>query len=68
MLTFSVTEIPFLGKFGPKNQNCYFKMKFGSYTHLNMQSSIVMLTFSVLERKNPFWANLVQKIKLAIFS
>ena len=23
-------EIPFLGKFGPKNQNCQVKMKFGT--------------------------------------
>ena len=23
-------EIPFLGKFGPKNQNCQFKLKFGT--------------------------------------
>ena len=24
-------EIPFLGKFGPENQNCWFKLKFGIY-------------------------------------
>ena len=24
-------EIPFLGKFGPKIQNCHFKLKFGTY-------------------------------------
>ena len=31
MLTFFYfrPEIPFLGKFGPKNQNCQFKLKFG---------------------------------------
>ena len=23
-------EIPFLGKFGPKTQNCQFKLKFGT--------------------------------------
>ena len=23
-------ETPFLGKFGPKNQNCQFKLKFGT--------------------------------------
>ena len=30
--TFSVfrLEIPFLGKFFPKNQNCYFKLKFST--------------------------------------
>ena len=36
ILTFSVLDwkypIPFLGKFGPKNQNCQFKLKFGTKT------------------------------------
>ena len=43
-----VIFIPFLGKLGPKNQNCQFKLKFGTYTNLHMQNSMVMLTFSVL--------------------
>ena len=38
-------EIPFLGKFGPKNQNCHFKVKFGTYTNSNMQNSMVMFIF-----------------------
>ena len=25
-----IPETPFLGKFGPKNQNCQFKLKFGT--------------------------------------
>ena len=25
----------FLGKFGPKNQNCHFKLKFGNYNHFH---------------------------------
>ena len=29
-------EKPFLDKFGQKNQNCHFKLKFGSKTNLNM--------------------------------
>ena len=29
-----------------------------------MQNSMVVFTFSVLDRKHPFWANLVQKIKI----
>ena len=33
-----------------------------------MQNSIVMFTFSVCERKYPFWVNLVQKIKFASLS
>ena len=57
-------EIPFLGKFGPKNQNCQFKLKFGTKTNLNMQNLVVLFTFSVFDWKYPFWANLVQKIKI----
>ena len=33
---------PFLGKFGPKNQNCQFKLKFGTFNNSNMQNSMVM--------------------------
>ena len=38
-------EIPVLGKFGPKNLKCQFKLKFDTKTNLNMQNSIVMVTF-----------------------
>ena len=47
-------ETPFLGKFGPKNQNCQFKLKFGTKTNSNMQNSMALFTFSVLDRKYPF--------------
>ena len=57
-------EILFLGKFGPKNQNFYFKLKFGTHTNSNMQNSMVVFTFSVSEGKCSFWANLVQKVKI----
>ena len=57
-------ETLFLGKFGPKNQNCLFKMKFGAYTNSNMQDSVVMLTFFDFDRKKLFWVNLVQKIEI----
>ena len=30
-------EIPFFCKFGPKNQNYQFELKFGTYTNLNRQ-------------------------------
>ena len=40
-------ETHFLGKFGPKNQNCQFKLKFGTYTNSNMQSSLMLFTFSI---------------------
>ena len=33
--------MPFLGKFGPKNQNCQFKLKFGTKTNSNEQNSFV---------------------------
>ena len=38
----------FGGKFGPENQNCQFKLKFGTKTNLNMQNSVVLFTFSFL--------------------
>ena len=60
---FSV-ELRFLGKFGPKNQNSHFKLKFGTYTNSNMQSSMVMFIYFVFDWKYPFWANLVQKSKI----
>ena len=47
-----------------KNQNCEFKLKFGSKINSNMQNSMVVFTFSILDGKNFFWANLVQKIKI----
>ena len=61
-------EILFLGKFGPKNQNSRFKLKFGSYSNSNMQNSMVMFILSVFEWKYPFWANLVQKVKILTLS
>ena len=61
-------EISFLGKFGPKNQNYQFKLKFGTDTNSNMQNSMVMFTFSVFDQKYPFWGNLVQKVKIISWS
>ena len=61
-------EIPFLGKFGPKNQNCHFKLKFGTNTNSNIQNSMLMFIFLVFDWKYRFWANLVQKIKIVILS
>ena len=57
-----------LGKFGSKNQNCQFKLKFCTKTNSNVQNSILVLTFGVLEQKYPFCANLVEKIKIARLS
>ena len=47
-------EIPFLGKFGPKNQNCHFKLKFGTNTNSNMQNSMVMFIFFCFWVEIPF--------------
>ena len=49
-------EIPFLGKFDPKIQNCQFKLKLGNWTDeyaecnggVHMKNPIVMFTFSIL--------------------
>ena len=57
-------KIYFLGKFGPKNQKCLFKMKFGVQTNSNMMNLMVMFNFSLLDWKYIFWANLVQKTKI----
>ena len=38
-------QLPFLGKFGPKNRNCQFKLKIGTKTNANMKNSIVMFIF-----------------------
>ena len=38
-------DIPFLGKFGQKSQNCQFRQKFGAKTDVNMQNSMVMFPF-----------------------
>ena len=58
----------FLGKFGPKIQNCWFKLKFSGLTNSNMQNSMVEFTFSVFNQKYPFWASLVQKYKIISLS
>ena len=42
---------------------CHFKSKFRNQNNLNMQNTMVMLTFYVLGWKYPFWANVDQKIK-----
>ena len=58
-------EIPFLVNFGQKkkNQNCQFKLKFGTKTNWNMQNSMVMFILFVLDKKYHFLTMLVQKNK-----
>ena len=65
MLTFSAFDPKYLlEKFSPNDQNCQFEVKFGSRLNLNMQNSMVVFTFSVLDQKNPFWENLDKKFKI----
>ena len=54
-------DISFLDNLGPKNRNCQFKLRFVTTTNSNMQNSMALFTFSVSDRKQPFWVNLVQK-------
>ena len=55
-----------MDKFGPKNQNCQFKSKFGA--NLNMQNSVAVFILFVLDWKYPFWANLERKIEIVSLS
>ena len=45
--------MPFLEKFGPKNQSCQFELKFGTKTNSNMQNSLVIFTFSFFSPRMP---------------
>ena len=54
-------EIPCLGIFGPKKQNCQFKQKFGTKNMCNMQNSIVHFFCFPLEI--PFLSKFDQKNK-----
>ena len=66
VLTFSIFDRKYLfrGKFGPKNQNCQFELKFGSKANSNMRNSMAVLAFSGFNQKYLFWANLVQEIDI----
>ena len=57
-------QIPFLGKFGPKNQNCHFILIFGTWTNSNILNSMMVFNFSAFYWNYPIWANLVQLIKI----
>ena len=59
MFTFSVFDWKyFLEKFGPKNQNCQFELKF---EYAELCRKYVVFTSSVLDQKNTFWTSLVKK-------
>ena len=61
-------QISFLGKFWPKNQNCEFILKFGTWTNSNMQNSMAIFNFSAFCWNYLFCANLVQLIKIVRLS
>ena len=52
-------KIPIWGKFVPENQNCQFKLKFGTKTNWNMQNSVVLFTFSAFDWKYCFGENFI---------
>ena len=61
-------ELPFLGKFGPKNQNCKFKrwnLIFRLIRICRIQHGVHFICFRL---EIPFLDNLVQKIKTANLS
>ena len=47
------TRNTLFGQICPKNQNCQFELKFGTYTNY-MQNSMVMFTFSIFDQKYLF--------------
>ena len=56
-------KAPFLSKFGPKNQNLQFKLRFGTQPNSTRRNSMVIFTFSVVDRKHPFFGESVPKIQ-----
>ena len=57
----------FFGLIWSKNSKL-FKLKFGTWTNLNMQNSMVMFTFSFFVQRYSFLANLAQKVKVVSVS
>ena len=57
-------KLSYFDKFGPKNQNCLFKIKVNTYSNSNMQNSMAMPICLALGGKYSFWANLVKKLKI----
>ena len=51
-----------------KKQICQFKLKFDTWTNLNMKNSMVMLFFSCLGQKYLFLEKFFQKIKIVCWS
>ena len=59
-------KILFSENFGPDYQNCQLKLKFGTWTNLNVQNSSVIFIFSFQEQTHLFWQGLSKKAKLLL--
>ena len=55
-----------LGKFGPKDQNFQFKLKFGSQANSDMKNSKTLFHFSILDGKYLFGQIWFKKSKLSV--
>ena len=62
------TRKPFWSKLGPKTQFFLLIVNFGTLTNSNKQYSMAILTFSALDWKYSFLANLVGKSRIVSFS
>ena len=60
-------ENPFWVNLLKKNQNCQFKLKFGTKTTLNRRNTMIMFNVFVFYHKYLSRANLVQKLKIVFF-
>ena len=56
---------PFLRKSGLKCQNYQFNLKFGTYTNLNMQNSVMLFTF-LFSFGNTLFGQALSKSKLSV--
>ena len=50
-----------------KNQNCHFKLKFGTKADLNKWNSMMMFTFSVFDKGISFFCRFGPKIQNCLF-
>ena len=64
LFLFQTENNPFGANLVQKNQNCQFKLKFGTKTTSIMHNSMMMFTFSVFDWKYSFWAYLLPKFKI----
>ena len=63
----SWTRIRFLDKFSSKRQNFLIKMKLGVWINWRILNLVVIVIYSVLDRKYNLCASLVRKIKVFYF-